>query len=140
VAPALVTAFLRHREPIRGLVAQQCGPGCPTDDTAVDRWRAPFLLPGGVDALVAIARRPLIGLTDDQERAIRVPTAIVFSTQDRSFTGTQVTDTAARLHTDRVAELTGARHLALLGEPERFAAAVAPELAALSRPGPPLSH
>lgn len=135
VAPAAVTAFLRHRGPIRDLVAAQCGPGCPVDDAAIDRWRAPFLRPGGVDALVAIARRPVVGLTDDQERAVRVPTAIVYSTEDRSFTGTQVADTAARLRTDRVAALPGARHLALLGEPDRFAAAVVPLLASFSPPG-----
>lgn len=124
VAPAVVTAVLRHRDPIRSLVARQCGPGCPTDDAAIDRWRAPFLVPGGVSALVTILRRPLIGLTDAQERSVRVPVGLVFSSDDASFDRASATATATRLHTDRVVELPGARHLALLGEPERFAAAV----------------
>ncbi|GAA4780091.1 alpha/beta hydrolase [Actinomycetospora chlora] len=128
VAPAIVTAVVRHRAPIRAIVARQCGPGCPTDDAAIDRWRAPFLEPGGVDALVAIGRRPLIGLTDAQETQVAVPTAVLFSSEDGSFTRPQAQATAARLRTDRVAELSGARHLALLGEPERFAAALVPLL------------
>lgn len=133
VAAALVTAVVRHRDPIRRLVASQCGPGCPTDDAAIDRWRAPFLRPGAVDALVTILRHPLIGLTDDQERAVRVPTAVLYSSEDSSFDAASADATAARLHTTLVVGLPGARHLALLGEPDRFAAAVEPELAALSR-------
>jgi pimeloyl-ACP methyl ester carboxylesterase len=128
VAPAIVTAVVRHRAPIRAIVARQCGPGCPTDDAAIDRWRAPFLLPGGVDALLAVARRPLIGLTDEQETQVAVPTAILSSSEDGSFTRAQAQATAARLHTSSIAELPGARHLALLGEPERFAAALVPLL------------
>ena len=55
VPPAFLTlceTVVRHRDPIRKLVASQCGPGCPVDDRAVDRWRAPFLAPGGVTALL----------------------------------------------------------------------------------------
>ncbi len=100
LGPAVVTAVVRHRDPVRNLVASQCGPGCPVDDRAVDRWRAPFLAPGGVSALLAIGRQPLIGLTDDQERQIRVPTAVISSSEDTSFDHTQAVATAARLHTD----------------------------------------
>lgn len=132
LGPAVVTAVIRHRDPIRTLVAAQCGPGCPTDDRAVDRWRAPFLADGGVTALLAIARQPLIGLTDDEERRVRVPTAVVSSSEDTSFDHTEAVATAARLHTTLVAELPGARHLALLGEPDRFAAAIRPALTALA--------
>ena len=137
LGPAVVTAVVRHRDPIRRLVASQCGPGCPTDDRAVDRWRAPFLTPGGVSAFLAIARQPLVGLTDDQERQVRVPTAVLSSGEDRSFDHTQAVATAARLHTGLVAELPGARHLALLGEPDRVAAAVAPQLTALAAQATP---
>lgn len=124
LAPAIVTAVVRHRGPVRDLVSGQCGPGCPVDDAAIDRWRAPFLLPGGVNALLEIARRPLIGLTDAQEQAVRVPVGIVFSSEDGSFDRASATATAARLHTTAVEELAGERHLALLGAPSRFAAAV----------------
>ena len=137
LGPAVVTAVVRHRDPIRDLVASQCGPGCPSDDRAVDRWRAPFLTPGGVTAFLAIARQPLVGLTDDQEREVRVPTAIVSSSEDTSFDHTQAVATAARLHTTLVAELPGARHLALLGEPDRFAAALRPQLVALASQATP---
>jgi len=133
VAPAIVTAAVRHRAPIRSIVAAQCGPGCPVDDAAVDRWRAPFLVPGGVDALVEILRQPLIGLTDAQESAVAVPTAILYSSEDGSFSRDQALATAARLRTPLVAELPGARHLALLGEPECFAAALKPLLDGLDR-------
>lgn len=132
LGPAVVTAVVRHRDPIRDLVASQCGPGCPSDDSAVDRWRAPFLTDGGVTAFLAIARQPLIGLTDDEERQVRVPTAIISSSEDTSFDHTQAVATAARLHTSLVAELPGARHLALLGDPDAFAAALRPQLAALA--------
>lgn len=128
VGPAVVTAIVRHRGPVRSLVESQCGPGCPVDDAAIDRWRAPFLTPGGVTALLAIARQPLIGLTDDQERQLRVPVAIVSSELDTSFDHDDAAAMAARVRTTLVAELPGARHLALLGEPERFAAAVTPLL------------
>ena len=108
-------------------------PGCPTDDAAIDRWRAPFLGPGGVEALVDVARQPLIGLTDAEETTVAVPTAILYSSEDGTFSRPQALAMAARLRTDRVTELPGARHLALLGEPERFAAALRPELDALER-------
>ena len=113
------------------MVSAQCGPGCPLDDAAIDRWRAPFLRPGAVDAFVDVMRHPLIGLTDAQETAVAVPAAVLFSSEDRSFSRPQALATAARLRTPLVAELPGARHLALLGEPERFAAALRPELDAL---------
>jgi pimeloyl-ACP methyl ester carboxylesterase len=132
IAPAVVTAAVRHRGPIRNLVESRCGPGCPSDDAAIDRWRAPFLADGGVDALVAVLRQPLIGLTDPQETAIRVPIAIVYSSEDGTFDRASALATAARLHTDRVVGLPGLRHLALLGEPDRFAAALEPELHALT--------
>ena len=131
IGPAVVTAVVRHRGPIRQLVISHCGPGCPADDAAIDRWRAPFLVPGGVGALADVLRRPLIGLTDAQEGAVRVPVAVLFSDQDASFDGAAARATAARLHTGVLAELPGARHLALLGEPRRFAAAIEPELRAL---------
>lgn len=137
LGPAAVTAVVRHRDPIRRLVAAQCGPGCPTDDRAIDRWRAPFLAPGGVSAFLAIARQPLIGLTDAQERAVRVPTAVFSSSDDHSFDHTQALATAARLHTGLVAELPGARHLALLGEPDEVAAALRPQLTALAAQATP---
>lgn len=133
IAPAIVTAAVRHRAPVRSLVAAQCGPGCPVDDAAIDRWRLPFLGPGAVDALVAVLRRPLIGLTDVQETAVSVPTAILYSSEDGTFSRPEALATAARLRTSLVAELPGARHLALLGEPERFAVALRLELDALDR-------
>jgi pimeloyl-ACP methyl ester carboxylesterase len=131
LASAAVTAVVRHRAPIRSLVGTQCGPGCPVDDAAIDRWRAPFLRPGGVGAFVTVLRRPLIGLTDAQESSIAVPAAVLFSSEDSTFDRASALATAGRLHTTLVAELPGARHLALLGEPERFAAALAPLLTAL---------
>ena len=77
IAPALVTAAMRHRAPIRSIVAAQCGPGCPVDDAAIDRWRAPFLLPGAVDALdehpAAAAHRPHRRAGDDGRRPHRDP-------------------------------------------------------------------
>lgn len=123
-ATAAVDAVVRGRGPIRSLVVDQCGPGCPIDDAAIDRWRAPFLAPGGAAALAAVVRRPLIGLTYAQEQAVRVPVGIVASSEDRSFDPASVRATAARLRTERVAELPGARHLALLGDPVAFTAAV----------------
>jgi pimeloyl-ACP methyl ester carboxylesterase len=137
LGPAVVTAVVRHRDPVRRLVMAQCGPGCPTDDRAIDRWRAPFLAPGGVTAFLAIARQPLIGLTDDQERGIRVPVAVFSSSDDHSFDHPQALATAARLHTGLVAELPGARHLALLGEPDQVAALIRPQLIALAAQATP---
>lgn len=132
LAPAVVTAVVRHRDPIRRLVAAQCGPGCPVDDAAIDRWRAPFLAPGGVTALVAVLRRPLVGLTDAEEETTTVPVAVLYSEEDGSFDRASAEATARRLRTTLVVGLPGARHLALLGEPDRFAAAVGPMIAALS--------
>jgi pimeloyl-ACP methyl ester carboxylesterase len=131
LATAAVTAVVRHRAPVRRIVASRCGPGCPVDDEAIDRWRAPFLRPGGVDALMAIVRQPLIGLTDAQEAAVAVPAAVVYGTEDDTFDRAAALATAGRLHTARVAELPGARHLAPLGDPGPFAAALGTVLAAL---------
>jgi pimeloyl-ACP methyl ester carboxylesterase len=132
IAAALVTAVMRHRAVIRDLVVSRCGPGCPVDDAAIDRWRAPFLQPGGVTGLVTMARLPLIGLTDQQEAAVTVPTAVLFSSADSSFDQAAAVATAARLRTHLVTGLPGARHLALLGEPELFAAALESQLRSLA--------
>ena len=89
-------------------------------------------------ALLAIGRRPLIGLTDDEERRVRVPADSLDQVtryvggEHPSLDHTQAVATAARLHTTLVAELPGARHLALLGEPDRVAAAIRPQLVALA--------
>ena len=131
IASAVATGVVRHRTPIRDLVESRCGPGCPVDDAAIDRWRAPFLAPGGVTALLTVLRRPLIGLTDEQERAVAVPTAVLFSGADPSFDRASALATAARLRSGTVTELPGARHLALLGEPRRFASALEAELRTL---------
>jgi pimeloyl-ACP methyl ester carboxylesterase len=128
VASAVATVIVRHRTPIRDLVESRCGPGCPVDDAAIDRWRAPFLVPGGVAALLAVLRRPLIGLTDEQERAVTVPTAVLFSGADPIFDRASALATGARLRSGTVTGLPGARHLALLGEPQRFASALEAEL------------
>jgi pimeloyl-ACP methyl ester carboxylesterase len=132
IATAVVSAIVRHRRVFRRLGAAQCGPGCPVDDAAIDRWRAPFLLPGGADALVPIVRQPLIGVTDNQEVAVRVAAAVVYSAEDDTFDRDAALATAARLHTGLVAGLPGARHLALLGDPERFATALGSLLAGLA--------
>lgn len=132
IAPAVVTAIVRHRGPIRSLVVSRCGQGCPSDDAAIDRWRAPFLTEGGVDALVTILRQPLIGLTDQQETAITVPTAVLYSAEDSTFDRVSALAAAARLHTDRIAGLPQARHLALLAEPDRYVAALESELRTFS--------
>ena len=52
----------------------------------------------------------------------------MFSELDTSFDAADAAAMAQRVRTPLVAELPGARHLALLGEPERFAATVAPLL------------
>lgn len=130
VATAVVTAVVRHRGTIRRLVESRCGPGCPVDDAAVDRWRAPFLVPGGVDAFMTIVRQPLIGLTDAQEAAVTVPAAVLYSDEDTSFDRRSALATADRLHTGLIAGLPRAQHLALLGEPEQFASALTSVLAA----------
>jgi len=79
-----------------------------------------------------MARLPLIGLTDQQEAAVTVPTAVLFSSEDSSFDRAAAVATAARVHTHLVTGLPGARHLALLGEPELFAAALEPQLRSLA--------
>jgi pimeloyl-ACP methyl ester carboxylesterase len=132
IAAAAVTAVVRHRTMIRDLVVSRCGPGCPVDDAAIDRWRAPFLQSGGVDALVTMVRLPLIGLTDQQEAAVTAPVAVLFSDDDASFDRAAAVATAARLHAHAVTGLPGARHLALLGEPALFASALESELRSLS--------
>jgi pimeloyl-ACP methyl ester carboxylesterase len=91
-----------------------------------------------VDALVAIIRQPLIGLTDAQEAGVTVPAAVLYSGDDTTFDRVAALATASRLHTGLIAGLPGGRHLALLGEPERFASALASVLAGLppeQRPG-----
>ena len=59
------------------------------------------------------------------------------SSEDRTFDHTQALATAARLHTGLVAELPGARHLALLGEPDQVLAAIGPQLDALAAQATP---
>ena len=82
-------------------------------------------------------RQPLIGLTDAQEAAVTVPAAVLYSSEDTTFDRDAALATATRLHTRLIAGLPGARHLALLGEPERFATALASVLAELPPEQPP---
>ena len=78
---------------------------------------------------MAIVRQPLIGLTDNQEVAVTVPAAVVYSAEDDTFDRDTALATAGRLHNGLVALLPGARHLAVLGDPERFATALGSVLA-----------
>jgi pimeloyl-ACP methyl ester carboxylesterase len=131
ILAAMITAVARHRSLVRMLVSARCGPGCPVNDAAIDRWRAPLLSPGGIAALVTIAQQPLIGLTDAQETAITVPTAVLYSSHDETFDRASALLTAARLHTRLITGLPRGQHLALLGEPTRFTSLLTQQIARL---------
>jgi pimeloyl-ACP methyl ester carboxylesterase len=135
VASAAVAGVVRHRAVIRSLISRQCGTGCPLDDESIDHWRAPFLEPGAIPALVDILRAPLVGLTYPEESAITVPAGVLYSAEDLSFDRRSAGETATRLHTQDVVCLPAVRHLALLGQPEQFAAALQRVLGQL--PAPP---
>ena len=130
-ASAGVRFVARDRGRVRALVAAQCGDGCPLDDAAIDRWRAPLLRPGADAAFAAILARPVVGISDEEETRVRVPVALASMGEDRSFGPADAAAAAARLHTDRVAVLPGRRHLALLGDPVAVAGTVGTLLAGL---------
>jgi pimeloyl-ACP methyl ester carboxylesterase len=121
-ATAAIRLATRHSTIAAGAYRSTCGPGCPPFDAAL--WLRPFRVPHAVAALKAILDRQLIGLTYPEERAIRVPAAVVYGTEDPEMTPTQAADTAARLHTTRIVPLPGARHLGMLSHPEMLAAAL----------------
>ena len=99
-----------------------CSPGCPPFDA--DAWLRPLRVPGAEEALKAILRRPLIGMTYQQERQIHIRAAVLYGTHDPEMPAADARATADRLHSTSVISLPGAPHLGMLAAPTATAAAI----------------
>lgn len=118
-ATALVRFATRHPALAARVYASTCAPTCPPFDATA--WTRPFRVPGAERALLAILRRPLIGLTYAQERQVRTPATIAYGSRDPEMTASDARATASRLHTDDVVRIAGAPHLVMLAAPEALA-------------------
>jgi pimeloyl-ACP methyl ester carboxylesterase len=129
-ATAALRLVARHPWPAQRVYESACGPGCPPFNA--DTWLTPLRVPGAEDALKQIMRQQLIGLTYAQERQIHVPSAVLYGAHDPEMSAASAQATAARLHTQVVRAIPGARHLGMLSDPVAVAREVG-RLAALPR-------
>ncbi|MDF3289647.1 alpha/beta fold hydrolase [Streptomyces silvisoli] len=113
---------------VRRLYEAQCGPRCPRLDRAgVDVWRRPLQVPGAEAALWGLLDAGVPGLPADQLerlRAVHIPKAVVFGSRDDVFTPQAPAQTAARIGAPPPTLIPDGRHLTMISDPERVAAAV----------------
>ena len=118
-ATTLVRLATRHATVAARFYRSTCSASCPPFDAAA--WTRPFRVPGAERALLAILRRPLIGLTYAQEAQVRTPATVIYGSRDPEMTAADATATGHRLHTQDVVEIPGAPHLVMLAAPDALA-------------------
>jgi len=115
-ATSAIRFVLSHASLARAVYHRTCGPDCPPFDE--DLWLTPLRVRGAEEALKAIARRPLIGLTFAQEQRITTPAAIIYGSGDDTMPSADAQATALRLRTAGVYRIAGARHLPMVSAPD----------------------
>lgn len=124
----LLRLVLRSDWPIRTVYQKQCGPTCPRLDAAgVDAWRRPFQAAGAEAAVWAQLNQGVPGLSPQRLARIGrlpLPKAVVFGAQDSVFGPDSPAKTAQAIGAPAPTLIPGARHLAMISNPEAVAAAV----------------
>ncbi|MEW2305553.1 alpha/beta hydrolase [Streptomyces sp. NPDC006655] len=113
---------------IRSFYDAQCGPACPRLDAAgVDEWRRPLRVPGAEAALWNMLGQGVPGLPVGQVArlaALRIPKSVVFGAEDDVFSEQTPQQTARRIGAPPPTLIPRARHLTMISDPRRVAAAV----------------
>jgi pimeloyl-ACP methyl ester carboxylesterase len=98
--------------------------GAPVvDDAVIDRWQAPFRVPGTAAALRSMLRYGIQGVSAATLRAVRVPRLVVWGGRDTVDSLAAGRRTAALLRT-RIVVIARAGHLSMLAAPAAVARAV----------------
>lgn len=113
---------------IRSFYDAQCGPACPRLDAAgVDEWRRPLRVPGAEAALWTMLGQGVPGLPAGRVArlaAVRIPKSVVFGAEDDVFSKQTPRGTAHRIGAPPPTLIPRARHLTMISDPRRVAAAV----------------
>ena len=114
---------------IRSVYERQCGPRCPPLRAAdIDTWRRPFQVPGAEAALWQQLDLGVPGLSIARLRglaAVAIPKRVVFGAVDDVFSADTPAQTAARIGAPAPTLIPAGRHLTMISDPGRAAAAIA---------------
>lgn len=120
--------IIRSDRAIRFFYGRMCGPRCPAlDDAGLDQWRRPLQVSGAEEALWAMARTGIPGLTvDDVARIapLHVPAAVIFGADDPGYPADSAVRTAERIGAPAPTLIPHARHLPFISDPDAVAAAI----------------
>jgi pimeloyl-ACP methyl ester carboxylesterase len=119
---------LRSDGVIRSVYNRQCGPRCPRLSTAdVDVWRRPLQVPGAEAAIWQLLSLGVPGLSVSrlqQLATVAIPKRVVFGAGDSVFSADTPAQTAARIGAPPPTRIPDARHLTMISDPDRVAAAI----------------
>lgn len=126
---ALYRFAVRDRSLVSMIFRNACGPQCPpVTPSVLSMVQRPFEVAGAQRALLAYARRPLVGVSVAQLRRIGasgVAARVVFGADDNVFSQSTPRATAERLHAPAPELIAGAGHLSLWSNPAQVARAIA---------------
>lgn len=106
------------------IVKSQCGSVCAGYSPGlVDTWMRPMRQGDAEDAMLDMARAPMLHLTPEQIQSIRVPRAIIWGAEDAT-SGGSLADAKRNLHDPPTIVIPKAAHLSMIADPPAFAQAV----------------
>ena len=110
---------------VRTIYSSACGKGCPRLDAAgIDQWRRPLQVPGAEDALWAMAKLGVPGMSAGRiadVKKIGLPTSVVFGAADSAYDAKTPAQTAARIGAPAPTIIPGAAHLTPVNSPRAVA-------------------
>ncbi len=113
---------------LRTIFGAACGPHChPLSNQALVAIQRPLEVAGAEDALLAYAQHPIVGVTLPQLkklRSIRIPSEIIFGSNDSAFSARAADQTAARIGAPSPIIIRGAGHLSMWSNPVQVANAI----------------
>ena len=115
---------LRSRWVRREFFAQACGSVCPAaTDELIDAWVRPMRQGAAENALRTMASQPMVAMTPQQVRQIRVPRGIVWGEEDTT-SGGSLDGARAALGDPPTVVIPDAGHLPVVADPKGFAHAL----------------
>ncbi|OLB67264.1 MAG: hypothetical protein AUI10_00540 [Actinobacteria bacterium 13_2_20CM_2_72_6] len=125
---AILRLAIRSDTVIRSVYDRQCGPRCPRLTAAdVDGWRRPFQVPGAENSIWQLLDLGVPGLSESRLHelaTVPVPKRVVFGAGDSVFDPDAPAQTAARIGAPPPTLIPDARHLTMISDPDRVAAAI----------------
>ena len=106
----------------RRIFDSACGSVCPASERYVAEWMRPLRQGAAEDAMKSMASAPMLALTPQQVREIRVPRAIVWGAED-ARSGGSLPGARRNLSNPPTRVIAKAGHLPMVAQPEAFATA-----------------